>query len=85
MSLSIALGRLAHEQEHDGKVTVQFAAGDWSRVKHLFKGSSSSTPVDQDIPEDAAVITTFTAEDWARVKAMATAEPLAEAEQAPIA
>lgn len=75
MSAADAFARLAMEVENNGRVIVQFAAGDWARVKHLFEGTSAQETVMQGIPEAASVTINVTLAELAAARAMASTEP----------
>lgn len=75
MSAADAFARLAMEVENNGRVIVQFAAGDWARVKHLFDGTSAHETAMQNLPDAASVTINVTPAELAAARAMASTEP----------
>lgn len=74
MSAADVFSRLALEVENNGRVIVQFAAGDWGIVKHLFDGTSAHETVMQVIPDAASVTINVTVAELAAARAMAATE-----------
>jgi hypothetical protein len=55
MSLKDVFDRASQQIDAGEHVIVEFLAGDWAKVKHLFEGTSIHATVIQEIPKAASV------------------------------